>query len=107
MLQISYLLTHICNLLSKLVDAVEKCPDIAVIYCSGHNVGDDFVLTGKEFDDSAVGVSRLNEMKVNYLGCCGTRLMLIIEARVPCCEWSSQVEVQLIGYRLTATSGQR
>ena len=76
MLQISYLLTHICNLLSKLVDAVEKCPDIAIIYCSGHNVGDDFELTGKEFNDSAVDVSRLNEMKVNNLGCCGTLLML-------------------------------
>ena len=47
------------------------------LYCSGHNVAsDDFELTGKEFNDSVVDVSRLNEMKVNNLGCCGTLLML-------------------------------
>jgi hypothetical protein len=56
-------LVHICNLLSKQVDAVENCPDIAIIYCS-HNVGDDFELTGKKFNDS--DVSRLNKMKVNW-----------------------------------------
>jgi len=36
----------------ELVEAVEKGLNVAIIYCSGHNVGDNFELMGKEFNDS-------------------------------------------------------
>ena len=62
-MKIGYLLTHICkslvNICGELVEAVEKYSNVAIIYCSDHNVGDDFELTGKEFNDSAVDVSSL------------------------------------------------
>ena len=34
-------------------EVVEKCLNVAIIYCSGHSVGDDFESTGKEFNNSS------------------------------------------------------